>query len=210
MIAYAYLHGLGSGPGSRKGTALRDAYAGRGVEVHLPDLHRPSVRALSIRAAWAELEALDQSLGRPRWRLVGSSLGGWLAARWARETGRVERAVLLATPRDLRGLWDRVLSADARAAWKERGSMLFPDVRGRMQRVGYSFYEDVVALGSEPAGPVPCPALFVHGARDTLLPESEAREYAALSGSELVLFDDEHELAGSVEPVVRRAVEFLG
>lgn len=88
--------------------------------------------------------------------------------------------------------------------------MLFPDVRGRMQRVGYSFYEDVVALGSEPAGPVPCPALFVHGARDALLPESEAREYAALSGSELVLFDDEHELAGSIQPVVRRAVEFLG
>jgi len=210
MIAYAYFHGLGSGPASRKGQALREAYASRGIEVHLPELHQPSVRALSIRAAWAHLEYLDASLGHPRWRIVGSSLGGWLAARWAHETGRVDRAVLLATPRDLRGLWDRVLSADARAAWKQRGSMLFPDVRGRMQRVGYSFYEDVVALGSEPAGPVPCPALFVQGTRDALLPVEETREYAALSGSELVLFDDEHELAASVDAVARPAAAFLG
>lgn len=88
--------------------------------------------------------------------------------------------------------------------------MLFPDVHGRMQRVGYSFYEDVVALGSEPAGPLPCPALFVQGTRDALLPVDEARAYAELGRSELVLLDDEHELGGSVETVVRRAVDFLG
>jgi len=210
MIAYAYFHGLGSGPGSRKGQALREAYAARGIEVHVPDLHQPSARSLSIRAAWAHLEGLDASLGHPRWKLVGSSLGGWLAARWAQETGRVDRAVLLATPRELRGLWDRVLSADARAAWKERGSMLFPDVRGRMQRVGYSFYEDVVALGSEPAGPLPCPALFMQGTRDALLSVEEARAYAALSGSELVVFDDEHELSASMDDVVRRALAVPG
>jgi pimeloyl-ACP methyl ester carboxylesterase len=208
-IAYAYLHGLGSGPSSRKGAALRAAYASRGIEVLVPELHLPSARQLSIRAIWDHLMALDASLGAPRWRLVGSSLGGWLAGRMARETGRVDRAVLLSAPLRLRGLWDRVLSDEARAQWSARGSMLFPDVHGRMQRVGHSFYEDVVALGSEPNGPLPCPALFFHGTRDPLLTMEESREQAALSGGELVVLDDDHELTQSIELVTARAVSFL-
>ena len=89
-LAYAYLHGLGSGPSSRKGAALRARYASRGVEVLVPELHLPSARQLSIRAIWDHLMELDRSLGAPRWRIVGSSLGGWLAGRMARETGRVD------------------------------------------------------------------------------------------------------------------------
>ncbi len=208
-FAYAYLHGLGSGPASRKGNALRAAYAERGIEVHVPELHLPSARQLSIRAIWDHLALLDRTLGEPTWRLVGSSLGGWLAGRFARETGRVDRAVLLSSPLHLRGLWDRVLSEDARAQWKARGSMLFPDVHGKLQRVGHSFYEDVVALGSEPNGPLPCAALFMHGARDVLLPVEESREQAALSGGELVVLDDDHELTSSVREVTERVVRFF-
>ncbi|MBN8609991.1 MAG: hypothetical protein J0L92_05375 [Deltaproteobacteria bacterium] len=208
-IAYAYLHGLGSGSASRKGAALREAYARRGIDVHVPELHLPSIRHLSIHAIRAHLDALDASLDRPRWRLVGSSLGGWLAGRFARETGRVDRVVLLSAPLHLRGLWDRVLSDEARAQWKARGSMLFPDVHGRLQRVGYSFYEDVVALGSEPNGPLTCPALVVHGARDPLLPLEESRAQAALSGAELVVLDDVHELTSSVAEVTSLAMRFF-
>ena len=208
-IAYAYLHGLGSGSASRKGAALREAYARRGIDVHVPELHLPSIRHLSIHAIRAHLDALDASLDRPHWRLVGSSLGGWLAGRFARETGRVDRVVLLSAPLHLRGLWDRVLSEEARAQWKARGSMLFPDVHGKLQRVGHSFYEDVVALGSEPNGPLPCPALVVHGARDPLLPVEESRAQAALSSAELVVLDDDHELTSSVAEVTSLAMRFF-
>jgi pimeloyl-ACP methyl ester carboxylesterase len=208
-IAYAYLHGLGSSSGSRKGRALREAYAARGIEVHVPELRVPSARHLSIHAMKEHLDALDASLGRPRWRLVGSSLGGWLAGWFARETGRVDRLVLLSAPLHLRGLWDRVLSEEARAQWKVRGSILFPDVNGKLQRVGYSFYEDVVALGGEPNGPLPCPALIVHGARDPLLSVDESRAQAALSGAELVVLDDDHELTSSIAEVTSRALGFF-
>jgi pimeloyl-ACP methyl ester carboxylesterase len=208
-IAYAYLHGLGSGPRSRKGNALREAYAARGIEVRVPELHLPSARQLSIRAIWDHLLTMDRALGEPRWRLVGSSLGGWLAGRFARETGRVDRAVLLSSPLHLLGLWDRVLSEEARSQWRARGSMLFPDVHGKLQRVGYSFYEDVVALGAEANGPLPCPALFVHGMRDVLLPLEESRAQAALSGGELVVLDDDHELTSSVDDVVARTIRFF-
>lgn len=209
MLAYAYLHGLGSSPASRKGTALRDALAARGVTLHMPDLRRPDLRHLSIRAAWDEFEALDRALGRPRWRMAGSSLGGWMLARWAHATGRVDRAVLIATPRNLRALWDRWLSEESRAAWKERGSMLLPDVHGRMQRIGYSFYEDVVALGSAPAPALACESLFVHGTRDVLVPIEEARAFAEACRARLVEFDDAHELEAHVGDVARLAASFL-
>lgn len=175
----------------------------------MPELHLPSARNLSICAIWEHLLELDRSLGAPRWRLVGSSLGGWLAGRFARHTGRVDRAVLLSSPLHLRGLWDRVLSDEARAQWKARGSMLFPDVHGKLQRVGYSFYEDVVAMGGEANGPLPCPALVVHGARDVLLSVEESREQASLSGAELVVLDDDHELTSSVPEVTARVIRFF-
>lgn len=208
-LAYAYLHGLGSGPASRKGAALAAAYAPRGIVVHVPDLNVPSARELSIHAMEARWHALDDSLGRPQWRLAGSSLGGWLVARFAASSGRVERAALLSAPMHLRGLWDRVLSETTRAQWLARGSMLFPDVHGRMRRVGRSFYDDVVALGEAPSPPLPCPSLFVHGTRDTLLPLAETALQCERSGGELLVLDDDHELTGSIPLVTARVVSLF-
>jgi pimeloyl-ACP methyl ester carboxylesterase len=208
-VVHAYLHGFGSGPGSRKGAALREAFAARGIELVVPDLNQPDARGLSLRAAWAHLEALDASLAHPRWRVVGSSLGGWLATRMASSWGRVDRAVLLAAPRELRALWDRLVSEEARRTWRERGSILLPDARGRFQRIGYGFYEDVVALGSAPSAPMPCPTLFVHGRRDALVPVESSVAQAEASGGELWLLDDDHELSGSVPALVARSVAFL-
>lgn len=208
-VVYAYLHGFGSSPDSTLGVALREAFAARGIALIAPDLHQPSLRELSLRAAWAHLEALDAALERPRWRIVGSSLGGWLGARMASEWGRVDRAVLLAAPRELRALWDRLVPEPAREAWAARGSILLPDGRGRFRRVGHGFYEDVVAMGSEPSRPMPCPTLFVHGARDPLVPLEDSRLQAEASGSELWLLDDDHELGASTASVVARTVAFL-
>jgi pimeloyl-ACP methyl ester carboxylesterase len=208
-VVHAYLHGFGSGASSPLAVALREACAARGLELLVPDLERPSLRALSIQAAWAHLESLDEAMGHPRWRVVGSSLGGWLAARMASRWGRVDRAVLLAAPRELRALWDRLVPEAARDAWRTKGSILLPDARGRFQRIGYGFYEDVVALGSEPSPPMPCPTLFVHGARDVLVPLESSRAQAEASGGALWILDDDHELTGSTSVVVERALAFL-
>ena len=95
---YAYLHGFGSSPSSKKGQHLERMFSGFGIELLVPDLNRPSFSRLSPVAILHELESL---LGRdpsgPRVRLIGSSLGGWLATLFAAEhPALVDRMVLIA------------------------------------------------------------------------------------------------------------------
>ena len=73
----AYLHGFASGPRSYKGLALREKM---GEIVCLPDLNNPSFDKVTITGALQAMDALHEEVGRPRWKLVGSSMGGHVAA----------------------------------------------------------------------------------------------------------------------------------
>ena len=77
-----YLHGFASGPGSKKGVAVAQRFAARGVEVERLDLRIPSIERLSLGAMIARTRA---AIGGERDRavLIGSSLGGLTAARVA-------------------------------------------------------------------------------------------------------------------------------
>ena len=96
MTQFAYLHGLSSSPLATKATALRAAFEAEGLGLHCPDLNQPSFDKLTFDAALAALDELAASHPQERWRIVGSSMGGYLAARWAQlNPRRVERLLLL-------------------------------------------------------------------------------------------------------------------
>ena len=83
-LGYAYLHGYGSSPTSKKGLLLKNAFALQGHTLHLPDLNRPTAATITLNgqlAAVDELAAAHPNVSR--WSFIGSSMGGWIAARWA-------------------------------------------------------------------------------------------------------------------------------
>jgi hypothetical protein len=206
----AYLHGFASGPLSKKGLALQAAYAARGEDFHLPDLNVPSFRELSVRAMLDELDDLDALAGTDEgWGLVGSSLGGWLAARWAAlRPERVRRLLLLCPAFDIRTRWPGLLPPGAMRSWKEEGSIWLPDASGRPRPLHYRFYEEAC---EEPAWPAPaCPTCIVHGTRDRLVPVESSRRYCSENPAvELVEVDDDHDLLASKALVVERALAWL-
>ena len=111
---YAYLHGFASSPLSNKGVALERLFSERGLPFERPDLNRPSFSKLSHGAMLAAVDEMD---GRARaegqtWRFVGSSLGGWLAARWAElHPERVDRLLLLCPGFHLAERWPHLVGA---------------------------------------------------------------------------------------------------
>ncbi|WP_428261595.1 YqiA/YcfP family alpha/beta fold hydrolase [Haliangium sp.] len=208
MSRYAYLHGFASSPSSHKGMALAEAFAARGLGFERPDLNRPSFARLdsvAMLAAVDEMDAVppgDATEARPRWCLVGSSLGGWLAARWAQlHPERVERLVLLCPGFDLAERWPVLLGPDRMAQWEREGAIPFADAGGRLVDLHWGFVE---ALRSEPGAPeVPCPTLIIHGVHDDSVPIEHSRRYAAdRAHVRLLEVDDDHSLAGSLERVV--------
>lgn len=91
IFSYAYCHGFLSGPESVKGQALREILLKKGVDLSLLNLNGEDKDpgAITFSGAVKAVRAfhLDQksALGKPdlKLRLAGSSLGGYVVARWA-------------------------------------------------------------------------------------------------------------------------------
>ncbi|HJL20209.1 MAG TPA: YqiA/YcfP family alpha/beta fold hydrolase [Sandaracinaceae bacterium LLY-WYZ-13_1] len=207
----AYLHGFASGPLSKKGQRLRAAFEEAGLALRLPDLNVPSFERLSLTAMLDALDALDAAEGDAEgWGLVGSSLGGWLAARWAeRRPARVARLLLLCPAFDLAARWPSLLPPGAMRTWERSGALILPDGAGTPRPVHYRFYEEA---REQPALPeVTCETRIVHGTRDERVPVEGSRHYAAARPHvTLVEVDDVHDLLASQDRVVEEALAWLG
>src|SRR6185437_13922113 len=109
MPRFVYLHGFASGPASRKASFFRERLAGHGIALEIPDLAEGNFRGLTLTA---QLQAI-QRLGQGPLVLIGSSLGGYLAALYAAvHPGQVERMVLLAPAFNFYELWTETLGPE--------------------------------------------------------------------------------------------------
>ena len=210
-LRYAYVHGFASSSLARKGLYLRQVFRGRGLELELPDLNVPSFETMTISAMLAALDARDAGGGGDpfAWRLVGSSLGGYLAARWAElRPDRVDRLVLLCPGLDMAARWPTLLGEEAFARWEAEGAIELPDATGQPRPVHWGFMED---MRTHPPCPEPaCPVLVVHGRRDEVVDPELSRRYAAARPHvDLVEVDDDHSLAGSLQTIAREATRFF-
>ncbi|ACY16596.1 YqiA/YcfP family alpha/beta fold hydrolase [Haliangium ochraceum] len=207
---YAYLHGLGSSPRSHKGMALERAFAARGLDFERPDLNRPSFALLDHDAMLSAVDDMDAHTSGGPWCLVGSSLGGWVAARWAeRHPERVARLVLLCPGFHLGERWPDVIGAEQMARWEREGALAMADAQGAMVDVHWGFLESARRQPEAPA--VPCATRIVHGVRDTVVPVEFSRRYARDHAHvELVELDDDHSLVDSTERVIAEVFDMFG
>jgi fermentation-respiration switch protein FrsA (DUF1100 family) len=220
-VRHAYLHGFASSSLSTKGVALRRYYAGRddigGIELHTPDLNYPSFAELTYTGMLAAFDAFDAELdareqvepGSTRWRLIGSSMGGWVASRWAQlHPDRVDRLLLLCPAFDFVARWPVLIGAQAFTRWREHGSIPLADGMKQIVDVHFELYRDAERQPERPVAS--CPTIIIHGTRDPIVPIISSREYTADHANvELVEVDDDHLLGGSLPRIEQVVDEFL-
>ena len=140
---YAYLHGFASGPKSKKGIHLRSFLKKYGVDLHLPDLNGPTFSELTYTGALDILTALDSELmasGSFKWRLIGSSMGGYLAARWAElHPSVVDKMILLCPGFNLVDRWPDIFGEQVFERWEARGMRMVPDGSGTPTPLHWGF-----------------------------------------------------------------------
>ncbi len=221
---FAYLHGMASSSLSTKGRLLEAAFAEDGFALQLPDLNRPDFAQLTVSGSLEVFDELDERLlaeaargnladpsaTAPRWMLVGSSLGGYTAARWAElHPERVERLVLLCPGFDMETWAPRAIGAKAMAEWRRDGALTMPDASGTPVAVHYGFVEDMF---KHPVFPeVSCPCLILHGRQDEVVPVETSRVYAASRPQvRLLELDDDHALGNSHGVLVPEVKRFFG
>lgn len=210
-MRYLYLHGFASGPDSRKGVALAENFAPRGVRVQRLNLRLPSMERLRLSAM---LEAVRGALsGAEAAVLMGSSLGGLAAARAAEGDGRVKALVLLAPGFRVAEVFRARLGERGWREWEETGWLETEDhAEKRMTRVDFGFMRDAMAVDAGSGGwpEVKAPCLVVHGTSDDVIPVGLSRRWAAgRSNVRLVEVEDGHDLAVSIPRILQEVDAFL-
>ena len=204
-----YLHGFASGPSSRKARHVGEGFAARGAPLTVPDL-TPGPEGFERSTPRTMLEVARAALGDapgPH-ALVGSSLGGYLAALLASQDARVARLVLLAPAFRLFERWSGRLTAAQLDEWRTRGLATHHHVTGTERRIGWPFFEAARGLPAFPA--VAVPTLVIAGARDETVPLADVEAWVARTPSaRLLTVDDGHELAGSLDLILAEAWDFL-
>jgi pimeloyl-ACP methyl ester carboxylesterase len=205
-----YLHGFASGPGSTKARAVAEGLAADGLDVVRADLTPgpDGFERSTPSSMLAEAEALLAASPGPH-AIVGSSLGGWLAALAASRHPSVERLVLLAPAFRLHERWRSRLGTADLERWRREGSVeVHHHASNRPRRIGWPFFED--AARWPPFPEVGVPALCIAGRRDDTVPLEDVEAWVARTpGARLEVVDDGHELTGSLERIVALTRDFL-
>jgi pimeloyl-ACP methyl ester carboxylesterase len=206
MFRIIYLHGFASGPQSKKAQLFRERFAALGSQVDIPDLAEGDFENLTISGQLRVIERIAG--GRPA-ILIGSSLGGYLAALYASLHPETARLVLLAPAFGFTRLWPQSLGAKTMEEWKRTGSRpVFHYGEGRERRLNYKIVEDGRQYPDFPD--FHQPALIFHGAGDTVVPIALSEQFASGHPNvRLHAMDSDHELMSAVEEILRVSVEFL-
>jgi hypothetical protein len=204
-----YLHGFASGPSSHKARVLSGRFAAIGARVTVPDL-TPGDDGFE-RSSPSSMLALAEGLladAEPPHAVIGSSLGGYLAAVIASRDPSVERLVLLAPAFRLFERWSARLTPAELADWRANGLETMHFASSRRRRIGWQFFEDARGYPAFPA--VRVPALCIAGTRDETVPIADVEAFVARTPSaRLVPVDDGHELAASLDRIFEEARAFL-
>jgi pimeloyl-ACP methyl ester carboxylesterase len=203
-----YLHGFASSPQSGKARFFAGKFGELGVPFEAPALDEGNFEGLTISG---QLGVVERAVADGPVVLMGSSMGGYLAALYAaRSVHKVERLVLLAPAFQFPTRWRARYTDEELERWKTKGSIPFFHYGYKEERgLGYQIVDDALNFEDEPA--FQQPALVMHGLRDEVVPAIVSKVFAeGHRNVTLRLFDSGHELTDVLEPMWAATAAFLG
>jgi len=206
MSRFVYLHGFASSPSSRKARFFEQRFRELGISLEIPDLAEGNFRSLTLTA---QLNVIARVCGGGSVSLIGSSMGGYLAALYGARHAEVQKLVLLAPAFSFASRWPETLGEQAMQQWKRTNALeVFHYSEGRVVELGYQLIED--AQRYEPYPDFTQPVLIFQGRNDTVVPPIYAETFAARHpNATLRLLDSDHDLVDVLDEMWRETEEFL-
>jgi len=201
-----YLHGFASGPTSKKAQFFRERLAQLGIGLDIPDLANGNFERLTITGQLRVVERASR--GEPV-TLIGSSMGGYLAALFAARQAEVEKLVLMAPAFCFSKRWPQTLGEATMGEWQRSGVMkVFHYGEGRTVELGYQLIEDGRQYEDYPQ--VRQPTVIFHGKNDTVVPADLSVEFANRHPqAQLHLTESDHELLNVLDDMWMETERFL-
>jgi len=206
MPRFVYLHGFASSPGSRKARFFEERFRELGIGLDVPDLAEGDFRNLTLTA---QLKVIERRAGGEAVSLIGSSMGGYLAALYAARHPEVQKLVLMAPAFSFASRWPETLGEPAMEQWKRTNALeVFHYSQGRVVELGHQLIDDARQYEAYPE--FTQPAIIFQGRNDTVVPPEYAERFAAgHSNASLRLLDSDHDLVNVLEEMWRETEKFL-
>ena len=189
-----YLHGFASSPLSKKAR-----YFGQLLpSLEVPDLAAGDFEHLTISG---QLRVVEETCRGERVSLIGSSMGGYLAALYAARHPEVERLVLMAPAFCFLHRWAE--------SWEGKAFLpIYHYGEGRTCNLSRNLIDDGREYEDYPD--FHQPALIFHGIHDDTVPAEYSKTFAAAhSNATLRLLDSDHELIDVLNVMGEEALRFL-
>ncbi|PIQ98010.1 MAG: hypothetical protein COV67_01200 [Nitrospinae bacterium CG11_big_fil_rev_8_21_14_0_20_56_8] len=209
MTRFIYLHGFASGPQSTKARAFKQAFALRGLPLQVPDLEGGDFQNLTLSSQMKILDRCLDDSPEPA-ALIGSSMGGYLAALAAERRPEVVGLYLMAP------------GFNFLKRWGERHNIAvgnFNSIPPLIQVFHYRYNSDKslsskifsdAEAWAEISFARKIPIRIVHGIHDETVDIRESREFAKLrSWVEFEEIDSDHGLASHVDWVTTDGMAFF-
>lgn len=173
---FIYLHGFASSPGSAKARVFQERFRARSLDLLIPDLAGGDFEHLTLTRQVECVTALIDRGACKEVGVIGSSMGGYLAALVAEQLPEVKALYLMAPGFGFLRRWRGTMGWDA--------GVKMP---GKIQVFHYGFNEDrplstALFVDAERWERTPLrravPTRIVHGIHDDTVPVAESREYA--------------------------------
>jgi len=198
-MRYLYFHGFASGPQSKKAGFFRD----RIPSLEVPDLAAGDFENLTITG---QLNVIEDLAAGESVSLIGSSMGGYLAALYAARHPEVAQLVLMAPAFGFVKRWSESVDTET---WRKDG---FLDVyhygEKRNRILSYGLIEDAHQYEEFPD--FRQPGLIFHGVHDATVPPQLSREFTSSHPRvKLHLLDSDHELLNVLDAIWQAAGPFL-
>ena len=206
MSRIVYLHGFASGPTSKKARFFSERFAQLGIGLEIPDLADGHFERLTISG---QLRVIERVSGGEPVSLIGSSMGGYLAALFAARHAEVDKLVLMAPAFCFSSRWPQTLGDATMEEWKRKGVLdVLHYSQGRTVELGYQLIEDGRKYEDFPE--VRQPTLIFHGKNDTVVPSDLSVQFATRHPrAQLHLMESDHELLNVLDDMWMATERFL-
>ena len=194
---YIYLHGFSSGPGSTKAKYIKAQFDQIGIELQVPDLNQDDFTHLTVSRQIAQVVDLFPPDRSPV-TLIGSSLGGWIAAIIAQNYAQVERLVLLAPAFDFLAHWLPKIGEQQLNSWQKTGYLsIYHHGTKNLVPLHYDFLTDARKYPLIEINRV-LPTLIIHGIHDDVIPVGASQSFVIdRPWGKLLEWDSDHQLTNT-------------
>ena len=210
MTQFIYLHGFASGPGSKKAMEFKQRFDSDSIPLTVPDLEGGDFQRLSLSG---QIKIIDDCMSQypgKQFGLIGSSMGGYLAALVAQTRLKVACIYLMAPGFNFLKRWRARVQADF------KGLNVMPDL---IPVFHYRYNKDMllsmdIFQDAEQWDGLDLdrklPTRIVHGIHDDTVDISESRKFAESHPMcQLQELDSDHQLLSHIDWIVEDALSFF-